>query len=192
MPLLLPPLPYPRDALEPHLSATTLDHHHGKHQRGYVDRLNALIAGTPLEGRALEAIVREARGSLFNCAAQAWNHAFYWECMKPGGAGEPSGPLADAIRAAFGSFAELKEQFRETSTDLFGSGWSWLVKRPDGTLGLVATFNAGTPLSGDDRPLLTCDVWEHAYYLDHRHERARYVDGFWQLIDWERVAARFA
>ena len=192
MPIELPPLPYERSALEPHISAETVDFHHGKHQRGYVDRLNELVAGTDLAEAPLEEIVRTAQGAVFNNAAQAWNHAFYWQCLRPaagGGGGVPSGALAEAIDKAFGGVEALRGQFDALALKVFGSGWVWLVQRADGGLALAATSNAATPLTGSDVPLLACDVWEHAYYIDYRNARGKYLEAFWNLVDWDFVAA---
>ena len=188
----LPPLPYDRAALEPHISAETLDFHHGKHHQAYVTNLNKQIEGTEFESMDLESIIRKAQGGIFNNAAQVWNHTFYWHCMKPGGGGEPTGRLGEAITKAFGSFAAFKEQFTATAIGTFGSGWAWLVQRPDGSLALVSTPIAATPLTGADTPLLTCDVWEHAYYIDYRNARPKYVESFWNLVDWDAVAGRMA
>ncbi|GIX34337.1 MAG: superoxide dismutase [Fe] [Lysobacteraceae bacterium] len=190
MAIELPPLPYARDALEPHISAETIDYHYGKHHQAYVTNLNNLIQGTEHEHADLETIIRNSSGGLFNNAAQVWNHTFYWNCMKPGGGGEPGGKLAEAIQAAFGSFAAFKEAFTKAAVGTFGSGWAWLVQRPDGSLGIVSTSNAATPLTGPDTPLLTCDVWEHAYYIDYRNARPKYVEAFWNLVNWDFVAAR--
>ena len=190
MAIELPALPYDRSALEPHISAETIDFHYGKHHRAYVDNLNKLIAGTEFETMALEDIIRRAQGGMFNNAAQVWNHTFYWNCLKPGGGGEPSGKLADALVKAFGSVDKFKEEFSKTAIGTFGSGWAWLVQRPDGSLGLASTSNAATPLTGEDVPLLTCDVWEHAYYIDYRNARPKYVEMFWQLVNWEFAASR--
>ena len=188
----LPPLPYDRAALEPHISAETLDFHHGKHHQAYVTNLNKQIEGTEFESMDLESIIRKAQGGMFNNAAQVWNHTFYWHCMKPGGGGEPTGKLGEAIAKAFGSFAAFKEQFTATAVGTFGSGWAWLVQRPDGSLALVSTPNAATPITGADTPLLTCDVWEHAYYIDYRNARPKYVESFWNVVDWDSVAGRMA
>jgi len=188
MAISLPALPYARDALAPHISAETIDFHYGKHHQAYLDNLNKQIAGTEFENLDLEAIIRKAQGGMFNNAAQVWNHSFYWNCLAPGGGGEPKGKLAEAINAGFGSFAAFKEQFTQTALTTFGSGWAWLVQRPDGTLALVSTSNAATPLTGSDTALLTCDVWEHAYYVDYRNARAKYVEAFWNLVDWDFVA----
>ena len=188
----LPPLPYDRAALEPHISAETLDFHHGKHHQAFVTNLNKQIEGTEFESMDLESFIRKAQGGIFNNAAQVWNHTFYWHCMKPGGGGEPTGKLGEAIAKAFGSFAAFKEQFTATAVGTFGSGWAWLVQRPDGSLALVSTPNAATPITGADTPLLTCDVWEHAYYIDYRNARPKYVESFWNVVDWDSVAGRMA
>ncbi|TNJ33600.1 superoxide dismutase [Arenimonas terrae] len=192
MAIELPALPYDRAALEPHISAETIDFHYGKHHQTYVTNLNNQIKGTEFENLELEAIIRKAQGGMFNNAAQVWNHTFYWNCLKPNGGGEPTGKLADAITKAFGSFAAFKEQFTATAIGTFGSGWAWLVQRPDGSLALVSTPNAATPLTGTDTALLTCDVWEHAYYIDYRNARAKYVEAFWNLVNWDFVADRLA
>lgn len=185
MAIELPPLPFARDALAPHISAETIDFHYGKHHQTYVTNLNNQIKGTELENLDLETIIRKAQGGIFNNAAQVWNHTFYWNCLSPKGGGEPSGKLADAINKAFGSFQQFKDQFTQTCIGTFGSGWGWLVQRPDGNLGLLSTSNAGTPLTGPDRALLTCDVWEHAYYIDYRNARAKYLESFWNLVNWD-------
>ena len=190
MAIELPALPWARDALAPHISAETIDYHYGKHHQAYVTNLNNQIKGTEFEQLALEDIIRKASGGMFNNAAQVWNHSFYWNCLKPGGGGEPSGRLADAINKAFGSFAHFKEEFSKTCVGTFGSGWGWLVQRADGGLGLASTSNAGTPLTGTDRPLLTCDVWEHAYYIDYLNARPKYVEAFWQLVNWDFAASQ--
>jgi superoxide dismutase, Fe-Mn family len=192
MAIELPALPYARDALEPHISAETIDYHYGKHHQAYVTNLNNQIKGTDYEGKDLETIIRTSSGGMFNNAAQVWNHTFYWNCLSPKGGGEPTGKLADAINAAFGSFAEFKEKFSQTAITTFGSGWAWLVQRPDGSLALVSTSNAATPLTGEDRALLTCDVWEHAYYMDYRNARPKYVEAFWNLVNWDFVASQMA
>lgn len=192
MAIELPDLPFAKDALEPHISSETLDYHHGKHHQAYVTNLNNMIAGTDQESESLESIIKSASGGVFNNAAQVWNHTFYWNCLSPNGGGEPTGALADAINAAFGSFDEFKQQFSQTAITTFGSGWAWLVQNTDGSLELVSTSNAGTPLTGDATPLLTCDVWEHAYYVDYRNVRPDYVAAFWNLVNWEFVAANMA
>lgn len=188
---VLPPLPYAKDALEPYISAETLEYHYGKHHQTYVTNLNNLIAGTEFESLSLEDIIRKASGGIFNNAAQVWNHTFYWNGLKPGG-GEPTGALATAIDQSFGSFEKFKEDFTKTAVTTFGSGWAWLVKNADGSLAVVSTSNAGTPLTSGQTPLLTCDVWEHAYYIDYRNARPKYVEEFWKLVNWEFVAANFA
>lgn len=190
MAIELPALPYDRTALEPHISAETIDFHYSKHHQTYVTNLNNLIAGTEFESADLESIVRKAQGGMFNNAAQVWNHSFYWNCLKPQGGGAPTGKLAEAIDAAFGSFDAFKAEFSKTAIGTFGSGWAWLVQRADGSLALVSTSNAATPLTGTDKPLLTCDVWEHAYYVDYRNARPKYVEAFWNLVNWDFVAAQ--
>ena len=188
----LPELPYPRDALSPHISAETIDYHYGKHHQTYVTNLNNLVKGTPNENKSLEELIKSSTGGVFNNAAQVWNHTFYWHCLRPNGGGEPSGKVLTAINAAFGNFQAFKEQFTQTALTTFGSGWAWLVQKPDGSVALVSTSNAGCPLTTGDRPLLTCDVWEHAYYVDYRNARAKYVEAFWNLVNWEFVAANMA
>jgi Fe-Mn family superoxide dismutase len=190
MAIELPALPYARDALAPHISAETIDFHYGKHHQAYVTNLNNQTKGTEFEDASLEDIVRKSSGGMFNNASQVWNHTFYWNCLKPNGGGEPAGKLGDAIKAAFGSFAAFKEEFTKVALGTFGSGWAWLVQRTDGTLALVSTSNAATPLTSGDRALLTCDVWEHAYYVDYRNARAKYVEAFWNLVNWDFVAAQ--
>ena len=184
----LPALPYAKNALEPHISAETLEYHYGKHHQAYVTNLNNLIKGTEFENLSLEDIVLKSSGGIFNNAAQVWNHTFYWNCLKPNGGGEPTGALAAAINQKFSSFAAFKEEFTKCAVGTFGSGWGWLVKRPNGSLALVSTPNAATPLTGEDTPLLTCDVWEHAYYIDYRNARPKYVEAFWNLVNWDFVA----
>jgi Fe-Mn family superoxide dismutase len=189
----LPPLPYTKDALVPHLSAETLDFHYGKHHQTYVTNLNNLIPGTEYENLALEEIIRRApTGAIFNNAAQIWNHTFYWNSLSPKGGGEPTGSLAEAITRTFGSFANFKEEFTRCAVGTFGSGWAWLMKHPDGTLGIVSTSNAGCPLTAGQTPILTCDVWEHAYYIDYRNARPKYVEAFWHLVNWDFAARNFA
>lgn len=188
----LPTLPYPQNALEPHLSAETLGFHYGKHHQTYVTNLNKLIDGTPDQGKSLEEIIKNSSGGLFNNAAQVWNHTFYWNCLTPNGGGAPTGTLAAAINAKFGSFEAFKEQFSNTAIGTFGSGWGWLVKNSDGSLELMSTSNAATPMTSGKTALLTCDVWEHAYYVDYRNARPKYVEAFWNLVNWEFVAKNFA
>jgi Fe-Mn family superoxide dismutase len=189
----LPDLPYAPDGLEPHISAETIGFHHGKHHAAYVTNLNKMIGGTEFEDQPLEHIVMTAPGGgIFNNAAQVWNHTFYWNGLSPEGGGEPSGDLADAIQTKWGSFEKFREAFTKTAVGTFGSGWAWLVKKPDGSLELASTSNAACPLTTPDIPLLTCDVWEHAYYIDYRNARPKYVEAFWNLVDWKTVAKRFA
>lgn len=188
----LPELPYALDALAPHISKETLEFHYGKHHQTYITNLNGLIKGTEFENMSLEDIVKKSSGGMFNNAAQIWNHTFYWMGLSPKGGGEPKGALGDAITKKWGSFAKFKEEFTKVSVGTFGSGWGWLVKKADGSLDLVSTSNAGTPLTGADKPLLTCDVWEHAYYVDYRNLRPKYVEAFWNLVNWDFVAKNFA
>jgi Fe-Mn family superoxide dismutase len=188
----LPPLPYALDALQPHISKETLEFHYGKHHQTYVTNLNNLIKGTEFESSSLEEIVKKSSGGVFNNAAQVWNHTFYWNGLKPNGGGAPTGALADAINAKFGSFDAFKEAFTKSCVTNFGSGWTWLVKKADGSLDIVNTSNAATPLTGADKPLLTCDVWEHAYYVDYRNARPKYVEAFWALVNWDFAAKNFA
>ena len=188
----LPELPYAMDALAPHISAETLEYHYGKHHQTYVTNLNNLIKGTADADKTLEEIVKSSSGGLFNNAAQIWNHTFYWNCLSPSGGGEPGGDLGAAIKKAFGSFDEFKSKFSQTAITTFGSGWGWLVKEADGSLALASTGNAGTPLTDGKTPLLTCDVWEHAYYIDYRNARPKYVEAFWELVNWDFVAGNFS
>lgn len=188
----LPELPYAMDALEPHISKETLEFHYGKHHQAYVTNLNNLVKGTEFENAELEEIVKKSSGGIFNNAAQVWNHTFYWNCLAPNAGGEPSGALADAINAKWGSFDEFKKAFNTAAAGNFGSGWTWLVKKQDGSVDIVNTSNADTPLTGEDVPLLTCDVWEHAYYIDYRNARPAYLDKFWELVNWKFVEQNFA
>lgn len=188
----LPELPYAMDALEPYISKETLEYHYGKHHKAYVTNLNNLTKGTDFESADLVDVVRASSGGVFNNAAQVWNHTFYWNCMAPNAGGEPGGALAQAINDKWGSFDEFKAAFNASAAGNFGSGWTWLVKKPDGTVDIVNTSNAGTPLTTDDVPLLTCDVWEHAYYIDYRNARPEYLDTFWNLVNWDFVEANFA
>jgi Fe-Mn family superoxide dismutase len=183
----LPELPYRKNALEPYISAETLDYHHGKHHQGYVNKTNKLVQETEYEGMELEDIIKQApAGTLYNNAAQVWNHTFYWHCMRPEGGGEPSGKIADAIHEQFGSFEAFRDQFTQSATTHFGSGWTWLVLNGD-QLEVYSTPNADNPISEGKTPLLTCDVWEHAYYIDTRNDKGKYVNNFWQLVNWEFV-----
>jgi len=189
----LPELPYPKNALEPHISAETLEYHHGKHHKTYVDKLNGLIPGTEFENLALEDIIKQAPpGGIFNNAAQVWNHTFYWNCMSPDGGGKPGGALADAINQALGSFDAFKEKFSDAAANNFGSGWTWLVKNADGSVEIVNTSNANTPMTSGKLALLTCDVWEHAYYIDYRNARPKYVEAFWNIVNWDFVSQQYA
>ena len=188
----LPQLPYAMDALQPHISKETLEYHYGKHHQTYVTNLNNLIKATEFENATLEEIVRKSSGGIFNNAAQVWNHTFYWNCLSPQGGGEPTGALISAIEKKWGTFEEFKKAFTQTCITTFGSGWGWLVKTPSGDLELVSTSNAATPLTTDNKPVLTCDVWEHAYYIDYRNSRPNYMDAFWKLVNWEFASKNFA
>jgi Fe-Mn family superoxide dismutase len=188
----LPELPYPLNALEPHLSERTLSYHYGKHHAAYVEKLNKAVEGTGFEDKTLEETVATADGAMFNNAAQAWNHAFYWQCLSPNGGGDPAESLSEAIRRNFGSLDEFRKRFTEAATSLFGSGWTWLVANPDGTLEIVNTGNADTPVRRGQTPLLTCDVWEHAYYLDYQNARPDYLRAFWNLVNWDFVSEKLA
>ncbi len=188
----LPALPFAQDALAPVISAETLDYHYGKHHNAYVTNLNNLIPGTEFENLTLEEIILKASGGIFNNAAQIWNHSFYWNCLSPNGGGAPSGDLGAAIDAAFGSFDTFKAEFTKAAATNFGSGWTWLVKNADGSLAIASTSNAGCPLTDGQTPLLTVDVWEHAYYVDYRNARPKYLDEIWKIFNWEFVAEQFA
>ena len=182
----LPALPYAMDALKPHISAETLEYHHGKHHATYVTNLNNLVKGTPNENKSVEEIIKSApAGGLFNNSAQHFNHSLYWKSLAPKAGGEPKGAVADGIKKAFGSFEDFKKKFSEAATTHFGSGWAWLVKKSDGSLAIEATHDAGCPITSGNTPILTCDVWEHAYYIDYRNARAKYVEAFWSLVNWE-------
>ncbi len=184
-------LPYAVNALEPHISAETLEYHHGKHHASYVKKLNKQLEGSDFESATLEEIIERASGNLFNNGAQVWNHDFYWNCLSPDGGGKLEAKLAAAIDDEFGDFDRFRDQFKQTATANFGSGWTWLVKTPTGQLEVVNTDDADNPLRKGLRPLLTCDVWEHAYYIDYRNARADYIEAFWKLVNWEFVAANF-
>ena len=188
----LPPLPYAKDALQPHISAETLEYHYGKHHQAYVTNLNNLIKGTEFENLSLEDIIKKSQGGVFNNSAQVWNHTFFWNCMTPNGGGAPTGPVADAINAKWGSFDKFKEEFQKSAVGNFGSGWTWLVKKTDGTVDIVNTSNAGTPLTTENVALLTCDVWEHAYYIDYRNARPKFVEAWWNVVNWDFVNKNFA
>ena len=190
----LPALPYSSDALQPHISAETLSFHHGKHHAAYVNNLNNFVAGNAaLQGLSLEEIVKTSSGGVFNNAAQVWNHTFYWHSLSPSGGGAPTGALAQAINAAWGSFDEFKVKFSAAAAGQFGSGWAWLVADADGKLSIRTTGNAETPLTDASvRAILTCDVWEHAYYIDYRNARPYYVAAWWNLVNWDFAAANYA
>ena len=193
----LPPLPYDKTALEPHMSAKTLEFHHGKHHQAYVTNLNNLVKDTPMASQSLEEIIKatakdESKAGIFNNAAQVWNHTFFWNCMKPGGGGEPAGALAQAINAKWGSYSAFRDAFVKSAVGNFGSGWTWLVKKPDGAVDIVNTGAAGTPLTTPDKALLTADVWEHAYYIDYRNLRPKYVETFMdKLVNWDFAQKNF-
>ncbi|MBA4316152.1 MAG: superoxide dismutase [Fe] [Alcaligenaceae bacterium] len=187
----LPELPYAMDALAPHISKETLEYHYGKHHAAYVTNLNNLVKGTEFESSSLEDIVKKSTGGVFNNAAQIWNHTFYWHCLSPNGGGAPTGKLADAINAKFGSFDAFKEAFTKSAIGNFGSSWTWLVKKADDSVDIVNTSNAATPLTTQDKPLLTCDLWEHAYYIDYRNARPKYIETFWNLANWEFASKNF-
>lgn len=187
----LPAFPFAQDALEPHISKTTIEFHYGKHHQTYVDNLNKLIIGTEFENSTLEEIVLKSSGGIFNNAAQVWNHTFYWNCLTPKSNLKPEGKLLDAIEKEFGSYDQFKEKFTNAAVTLFGSGWAWLVKDKDGKLEIVQTSNAENPMRQDKTPLLVCDVWEHAYYIDKQNRRPAYLESFWNLVDWKKVEERF-
>lgn len=192
MPFSLPELNYSKDALAPHISAETIEYHYGKHHKAYVDKLNAAIEGTPDAEKSLEDIVRSSKGGVFNNAAQVWNHTFYWNSLSPNGGGEPTGELAQAINKTWGDFQTFKEAFSTAAAGQFGSGWAWLVKKSDGTLAITTTANAETPLTEKGQTaLMTCDVWEHAYYVDYRNARPKYIEAFWSLVNWDFAAQNF-
>jgi superoxide dismutase, Fe-Mn family len=189
---ILPPLPFAKDALQPHMSQETLEYHYGKHHQAYVTNLNNMIKGTEFENMSLEEIIKKSSGGVFNNSAQVWNHTFFWNCLKPNGGGAPTGKAADAINAKWGSFDAFKEAFSKSAVGNFGSGWTWLVKKADGSVDIVNTSNAATPLTTADKALLTCDVWEHAYYIDYRNARPKFVEGFWNLVNWDFVNQNMA
>ena len=192
MAMTLPPLPYELEALQPHMSQETLEFHYGKHHRTYVDNLNKLIPGTEFENLSLEEIILKSSGGVFNNAAQIWNHTFFWNGLTPKSQGKPSGELLKAIEAEFGTFEAFKEKFADVTIKTFGSGWGWLVKTKEGKLQIVSTSNAQTPLTEGHTPLLTCDVWEHAYYIDYRNKRPDFLAAFWNIVNWDFVASNFA
>lgn len=188
----LPPLPYAMDALAPHISKETLEYHYGKHHKAYVDNLNKFIKDTEFDGKSLEDIIMQASGPIFNNAAQVWNHTFYWHCLTPHSSKQPSGKLAEAINKKFGSFDEFKKLFTESGIKQFGSGWTWLVTNPEGDLEIMNTSNADLPMKTGKKALLTCDVWEHAYYIDYRNLRPKYIENFWDIINWDFVSQNYA
>lgn len=191
MTFTLPQLPYDMDALAPHISKETLEYHYGKHHQAYVTNLNKLVADSDFATMTLEDVIKKSSGGIFNNAAQVWNHTFYWHCLSPNGGGEPTGKLADAITHAFGSFAAFQEQFTQAAISTFGSGWAWLVQDKQGNLKITSTSNAGTPMTDGLTALMTCDVWEHAYYIDYRNARPTYLNAFWSLVNWDYVASNF-
>jgi Fe-Mn family superoxide dismutase len=189
----LPALPYAKNALVPHISEETLEFHHGKHHNAYVTNLNNLVPGTEFEGKSLEEIVKSSSGGIFNNAAQIWNHTFYWHSLSPTGGGAPTGAVGEAITKTWGSFDKFKEEFNKMAVGNFGSSWTWLVKKGDGSLAIVNTSNAGTPITeAGTTPLITVDLWEHAYYIDFRNLRPKYLEAFWALVNWEFANANFA
>lgn len=189
MSIELPKLPYEMNALEPHISRETLEYHYGKHHQAYVTNINNLIQNTELSHKSLEEIIKSAGpGGIFNNAAQVWNHSFYWNCLSPKGGNTPTGKLADLMNKTFGSFENFKDQFSKAAISTFGSGWAWLVRNTDGSLAITSTSNAGTPMTQNQHALLTCDVWEHAYYIDYRNARPKYVEAFWNLVNWDFVS----
>lgn len=187
----LPKLPYEPEALEPVIDKRTIEFHYGKHHQAYVNNLNNLIPGTKWEKASLEEIIKGSDGAIFNNAAQVWNHTFYFFSFKSEGGGEPKGALAEAINKKFGSFSEFKEQFSKASATVFGSGWAWLSKKDDGSLEITQESNAGTPLTKGLTPILTCDVWEHAYYLGYQNRRPDYIKDFWTILDWDVISKRY-
>ncbi|WP_343731183.1 superoxide dismutase [Fe] [Duganella sp.] len=188
----LPPLPYAIDALAPAISQETLEYHYGKHHQTYVTNLNNLIKGTEFENLSLEEIIKKSSGGIFNNSAQIWNHTFFWNSLTPNGKGAPEGALADAINAKWGSFDKFKEEFTKSAVGNFGSSWTWLVKKADGSLDIVNTSNAATPLTTDAKALITIDLWEHAYYIDYRNARPKFIETFFKLANWDFAAANFA
>lgn len=188
----LPPLPFAKDALAPFISVETIDFHYGKHHQAYVTNLNNLIVGTPHANQKLEEIIKSATGSIFNNAAQIWNHTFYWNCLQSKDGAKISESLTANLERSFGSLDKFKEVFTKSALGLFGSGWTWLVKDKNGALLIVNTNNAGNPMTENQIPLLTCDVWEHAYYIDYRNARAKYLEAFWNIVNWDFVSQNFA
>ena len=191
MAFILPELPYDPGALAPVIDKKTMNFHYGKHHQAYVNNLNNLVPGTPFENASLETIIQEAEGGILNNAAQIWNHTFYFTSFKPDGGGEPGGKLAEAMNNSFSSFDNFKEQFSKAAATLFGSGWAWLVKNQNGQLEIIQESNAGNPLRNGLSPILTCDVWEHAYYIGYQNRRPDYIKDFWSIINWEVIEARY-
>jgi Fe-Mn family superoxide dismutase len=187
----LPKLPYALDALSPHIGAETLEFHYGKHHNAYVNNLNSLVKGTRFENASLELIIKEAEGGIYNNGAQVWNHTFYFFGFSSEGRREPLGELAGAINKSFGSFTQFKEKFSNAAATLFGAGWAWLVKKDNGSLDIIQESNAGNPLRAGLKPVLTCDVWEHAYYLDYQNRRPDYINAFWNILDWDVISSRY-
>jgi Fe-Mn family superoxide dismutase len=185
MSFVLPDLPFPKDSLKGIISEEAFEYHHGKHHAAYVNNLNNLVPGTEFEGMDLETIIKKSSAGIFNNSAQIWNHTFFWNCLSPNGGSAPSGAIASAIDDSFGSFDAFKESFSKSATTLFGSGWAWLVKNTDGKLEIVQTSNAGTPLTTDKTPILTLDVWEHAYYIDYRNARPKFIEKYWEIVNWD-------
>jgi Fe-Mn family superoxide dismutase len=186
----LPKLPYKLDALAPHISEETLDYHYGKHHQAYVNNLNNLVPGTEFENADLETLIKKSDGGIYNNAAQVWNHTFYFNSFTTGGRPEAAGQLADAINDSFGSFDKMKEEFNKAAATLFGAGWAWLAMDDNGKLSIVKESNAGNPLRAGLKPIMTCDVWEHAYYIDYRNKRPDYLTSFWEILDWDKIASR--
>lgn len=186
----LPPLPYEKGALEPHISKKTVEFHYGKHHQGYVTKVNNLTQGTEYENASLEDIIRKANGGIFNNGAQVWNHTFYWHCLNPNGGGKPAGKLKELIERDFGSFDTFKDEFTNAATTLFGSGWTWLSQTSEGKLIIEQRSNADNPLRDGLKPILTCDMWEHAFYLDRQNRKPEYLEAFWELVDWAAAEKR--
>ena len=188
----LPPLPYAYDALQPHISRETMEFHHDKHHKTYVEKLNKLIKGTQFESMTLEEIIKRADGGVYNNAAQHWNHSFFWKCLAPRAGGKPGERIGRAIDTSFGSFDAFKEKFGKAAEELFGSGWAWLVKRADGSLAIEPMSNADTPVRSGNQAVLTLDVWEHAYYIDYRNARPKFIEAFWNVVNWDFADRNFA
>ena len=183
----LPELPFPKDSMKGIISEETFDYHHGKHHAAYVNNLNNLVPGTEFENMTLEDVIKKSSGGIFNNSAQIWNHTFFWDSISPNGGGVPIGKVADEINKAFGSFEDFKTKFSQAAASLFGAGWAWLAQNKDGSLEILQLSNAGTPLTLDKKPLLTLDVWEHAYYIDYRNARPKFIEMFWDIVNWDNV-----